>query len=83
MVGDLEPDSYSLSLSSIDGIKDPPNIELFTAGSIRGTITVTLHVNQPLPRRRLWNYRVLALGCNEHPLTNLLELSKYNIAYRL
>ena len=36
----------------------------------------TLEVACPLPRRRLWNYQILALGCSGSPVTNLSELSK-------
>ena len=78
IVGDLEPASYSLSLSSIDGIEESPINMLFATSFTRDTYTITVHVSQPLPLRRLWNYQVLAMGCPEHPLTNLLELSKFS-----
>ena len=78
VVGGIEPASYSLILSSIDGIEGPPsNTSLATCfRCTRGPNTVTLNVSRPLPRRRLWNYQILALGCQEHPISDLQELSK-------
>lgn len=56
---------------------------LFLTTFTQDANTVTVHVSQPLPRRRLWRYQVLALGCREHPLTNLLELSKSSLPLKL
>ena len=33
---------------------------------------------QGLPRRRRWNYTVLAYECNQHPLSKTAELSECN-----
>ena len=75
MDGGIEPASYSLSLTSIDGIKELFNISLATSFT-QDMNKIILSVNQPLPHRRLWNYQILALGCVEHPITNSLRLSK-------
>ena len=78
IMGGIKAASYSLSLSSTDGIEEPPSNILFATSFTRSMNTITLNISQPLPRRRLWNYQVLAMGCSEHPLTNLLELSKFS-----
>ena len=78
VVDGIEPTSYSLILSSIDGIEEPPSNTSIATNFTRGPSTVTLNVSQPLPRRRLWNYQILALGCREHPISDLQELSKYS-----
>ena len=74
--GEVKPASYSLLMSSIDGTNEPPNNASLATSFKRSVDTVTLNVSRPLPRGRLWNYQILALGCNEHPITNLQELSK-------
>jgi hypothetical protein len=74
--GGIKPVSYSLFLSSVDGIEEFPNNVTLPTSFIQD---VTLDVIQPLPRRRLWNYQILALGCSQHPATNLLELSKFSM----
>ena len=38
--------------------------------------SITLRVSQPLPYRRLWNRQILALGCSEHPMTSVFDISK-------
>ena len=76
VVDGIDPTSYSLILSSIDGIEGPPSNTSLATSFTRGPNTVTLKVSGPLPRRRLWNYRILALGCQEHPISDLQELSK-------
>ena len=35
-----------------------------------------------LPFRRLWNYIVFAHSCEEHPLTETMELGKVIIKYK-
>lgn len=75
IVGGIEPTSYFLSLSSIDGIKEQPNA-LISTSFIQDSSSLILNVNQPLSLNRLWKYKVLALGCIENPVTNMLELSK-------
>ena len=74
IVGGIEPTSYSLSLTSIDGIGEPRNN--IATSFMRDVDSTTLNVGQPLPRRRLWSYQVLALGCIENPVTNSFLLSK-------
>lgn len=64
-----------MTSSDVTDHGEQPNV-VFSTSFTRNTNTITVHVSQPLPRRRLWDYQVLALGCHQHPLTNLLELSK-------
>lgn len=71
----IEPASYSVALTAIDEIEELANAILET-NFVQDTNSTNLRVIQPLPRRRLWNYHVLALNCSEHPVTNLLEFSK-------
>ena len=74
-VAGVEPASYSLNLTSIDGTEEQPNTTSATSLT-QDTSSTTLNVSQPLPRGRLWNYQILALGCSEHPVTDFFELSK-------
>ena len=76
IIGKIKPASYSLSLTSIDGIEEPPSNMLFATSYTCNINTVTLNVSEHLPRRRLWNYQVLPLSCGQYPITKFLELSK-------
>ena len=38
--------------------------------------SIVLELAQSLPYRRLWNYTILAYGCEEHPITDTTELSE-------
>ena len=40
---------------------------------------VTLEIHLFLPFRRLWNYTVLAYGCEEHPITETTQLSTVTV----
>ena len=83
IMGGIKSASYSLSSSSIDGIEESPSNMLFVTSFMQSTNTITMNVSQPLPRRRLWNYQVLAMGCQEHPLANSLKLSKSSQSLKL
>ena len=66
--------SYSMSLTSLDGQCDDEIKHLTNVGNMTFIV-----FRVPLPFRRLWNYTVLAHGCDEHPLTNSTLLSNNNI----
>ena len=61
------PPSYSLSLQSLDGLEDMDHVE--TTATIEPSV-LTLEVVSGLPFRRLWNYTVLAYGCQENDILN-------------
>ena len=63
--------SYSISLNSLDD--NSTNI-LLEAISFKETGNVIILEAISLPFRRLWNIRVFAHGCNQHPLTEEMEL---------
>lgn len=69
-----QPTSYSVLLVSIDGIDEETVIHMATIDEMIGN-SVKLGI-QPLPRRRRWNYAVIAYDCSQHPLTSTAELSK-------
>ena len=72
------PASYSLLLRSIDGHHDGFNENatlLVPTIAIRNERSILLEVMKKLSFRRLWNYTVLAYGCDEHPVTKTMELS--------
>ena len=78
----IVPESYFLSLAALDGIRDPSDFMSLATSVMEGmneTVT-TLYVNQPLPHRRLWNCKILALGCKDNPVTDAFELSKLFLA---
>ena len=69
-----KPISYSLLLVSNDGIDEATIVHRATIDEmIENSVKLGL---QPLPFRRRWNYTVIAYDCNQHPLTNIAELSK-------
>ena len=63
-----------MSLTSLDGQCDDEIKHLTNVGNMTFVV-----FRVPLPFRRLWNYTVLAHGCDEHPLTNSTLLSNNNI----
>ena len=74
---------------SIDGTEELP-IKIFAMSFTQdvntNTNSTTLTVSQSLLYRKLWNCQILALGCSEHPITNLFEISKFQpklVIYRL
>ena len=71
------PESYSLLLVPVDVGGDSLFVE--TDNKRRGELIV-LNVIMKLQIKRLWQYRVLAYGCSQHPMTNLSELSELGIA---
>ena len=68
----IDAASYSLSLNPLDDLEEESL--LMPTYVVRNGISVMLKVS--LPYRRLWNYIVLAHGCEEHPLLEINELSK-------
>ena len=56
-------------LTSLDGQRD----ETKHLSNVENMTLVVFQV--PLPFRRLWNYTMLANGCDEHPLMNSTPLS--------
>lgn len=57
-----------------DGINEETAIHRATIDEMdRNSVDLGL---QSLPLRRWWNYAVIAYNCNQHPLTNIAELSK-------
>ena len=72
--GKIEPASYSLSLSSIDGVKNPDSFSSLPVGVVPQENDVVLNVT--LPRRRLWNYTILPHNCSD-AISDIAELSKY------
>ena len=73
----VKPASYFLNLTSIDGTEELSNT-IFATSITQDTTTnsTTLRASQSLPYRRLWKYQILALGCSEHSITGLFEISK-------
>ena len=62
---------------SIDGTEELSNTPFATSFTQdTNTNSTTLTVSQPLPYRRLWNCQILALGCSEHPITSVFEISE-------
>ena len=62
---------------SIDGTEELSNtIFATTFTQDTNANSTTLTVSQSLSYQRLWNCQILALGCSEHPITNLFEFSK-------
>ena len=74
--GEIEPASYSLSLSSIDGVNDSltDSFSSLPAGVISQESGVILNVT--LPRRRLWNCTILPNNCT-NTISDIAKLSKY------
>ena len=70
--------SYTMSLTSLDGQNDDETKHLPDV-DMRNISLVMFQVL--LPFRRLWNYTVLAYGCDEHPLTNSTLLSNNYMYY--
>ena len=68
------PESYGLLLVPVDVGGDSLFVE--TDNKRRGELIV-LNVIMKLQIKRLWQYRVLAYGCSQHPMTNLSELSEW------
>ena len=68
------PTSYSLLLVSTDEIDEDPMILDVVMNELVGNF-VSFSA-QGLPRRRRWNYTVLAYECNQQPLTRTAELSE-------
>ena len=73
----VKPASHSILLNSIDGVEDYYN------GSVMPvTTTVTGNENSVvlkvpfLPYKRVFEATVLPYTCQDHPLTNTIELSK-------
>ena len=65
-------------MAALDEIGDPSDFMSLATSIIEGvneTDTI-LRVNQPLPHQRLWNCKIVALGCKENPVTDFFELSK-------
>ena len=68
------PTSYSLLLVSTDGIDEDPMILDVEMNELVGNFVK--FSAQGLPRRRRWNYTVLAYECNQQPLTKTAKLSE-------
>ena len=70
-------DSYAILLDSLDDVNGDDGIKItpkVTRNHIQNSILV---FEVTLPYRRLWNYTVLAHGCEQHPVTsNTIILSK-------
>ena len=61
----------------MDEIEELSNEDIiFETSFAQDTSSTNVNISESLPRRRLWNYQILALGCSQHPVTSLLELSK-------
>ena len=65
--------SYVMSLTSLDDQNDGDGIKRLTNMVVKNTGVAMFQV--PLPFRRLWNYILLAHGCDQHPLTKTAPLS--------
>ena len=76
-VGDVEPASYILMLSSADGLMESSQSQTTTSWTNKvDSSIVVLNVSQPLPTGRLWESQVLAFDCGVHSITDSFELSK-------
>ena len=69
----IDAASYSLSLNPLDDLEEE-SLLMSTYYVVRNGISIMLTAS--LPYRRIWNYTVLAQGCEEHPLLETNELSK-------
>ena len=67
------PSSYTLSLDSMDELEDIPSVTTSTESSEN---FLSLNVVPGLPPRRLWDYTVLAYGCQDSVVLNDTELSE-------
>lgn len=75
-VSDIQPSTYALLLTSIDGLHDE---KLVYASINSETKThIILEKNLTLPIRTLWDGVVLAYGCRGNPITTGHELSKFS-----
>ena len=72
----IQPEPYSLSLTALDGIEDPPNYMSLATIFKQDMNATTLYIDQYLHRSRLWNGQFFALNCTENPVSNVFELSK-------
>lgn len=67
-------DSYAILLDSLDGVDDDDGIKV--TPNVTRSQNSNLVFQISLPYRRLWNYTVLAHGCEQHPVTSNTILSK-------
>ena len=71
--GHVYANSYAISLNSLDKDYDKETSFEQTILAVNETSVV---FQLTLPFRQLWNYTVLALGCKQHPVTEMTLLSK-------
>ena len=73
------PDSYSVLLVPTDSDSDNLFVETVINMNTLDDYEnfVVLSLTMKLRRRSLWNHRVLAYGCSQHPMTNVSELSEF------
>ena len=69
------PTNYSVLLVSIDGLVEETMIHELAIDEMSDS-SLTLSIPD-IPRRRLWNYTMLAYDCGQHPLLDTSELSKF------
>ena len=68
-------DLYAIILASLDGVNDDDGIKvtpIVTRNQMQNSILV---FQVALPYRRLWNYTVLAHGCDQHPVMSASSIS--------
>ena len=65
--------SYAISLTSFDGERKDDGTKFVPSVEIENESSLLFQVS--LPSRRLWNYTVLAHGCDKHPVMDTTFLS--------
>ena len=68
-------DSYFLTLNLLDDCDTTHKEVLAPVAVLRDGGSVTLETHLFLSFRRLWNYTILAYGCEEHPIIETTQLS--------
>ena len=68
------PSSFTLSLHSLDGLRDFNSLktEVETTGNF-----LTLYILSGLPPNRLWDYTVMAYGCQQVTVQSGTTISKF------
>ena len=67
-------DSYAILLDSLDGVDDDDGLKVIP-NMIRSQNSI-IGFQVTLPYRRLWNYTVLAHGCEQYPVISNTIFSK-------